>query len=232
MSGEVVRRVLVWSSLTRTLHWAMTLCVLALIASGWAMIHAPRELGAWAAELHRNTGYLLLAALAARAYLLVFGQGAESWRDLIPWPPQHRAALQMLRFYLTLGRAPLPGWYAHNPLWGPVYLALYTLLAVQGITGLAGLIEWHAPMLTVFAAFTVAHVLAVFVQDWKGAGADVSAMINGHRVFLIKRADSTTPSGVQVVPAASLLERKSGGPRGMSGHERHPPGGTGGSQDV
>ena len=210
MRLETVRRVLVWSSLVRTLHWAMALGVVTLVASGWLILRAPAELGAGAAEVHRNMGYLLLAALAARVYLLLFGHGGEQWRDFVPWPPQHRAAGQMLRFYLTLGRSPLPAYYAHNPLWGPIYLALFAVLAAQGVTGLLGLMAWHRLGLSVVTVFVVLHVLAVFLHDWKGSGADVSAMINGHRVFVVNRPQATGPAGVHVVSVDSVLPRKPG----------------------
>ena len=200
----------VWSSLVRTLHWAMALGVATLVASRWLILRAPEELGAGAAEVHRNMGYLLLAALAARVYLLLFGHGGEQWRDFVPWPPQHRAAGQMLRFYLTLGRSPLPAYYAHNPLWGPIYLALFAVLAAQGVTGLLGLMAWHRPGLPVVTGFVALHVLTSFLHDWKGGGADVSAMINGHRVFVVKRPDATGQAGVHVVSVESLGGRRPG----------------------
>lgn len=222
MTGELVRRVLVWSGLVRALHWAMALCVLALIGSAWAMQRAPAELGAGASRLHRDVGYLLLAALAARAYLLLFGHRAEAWRDFVPWPPQHRAAVQMLRFYLSLGRAPLPAYYAHNPLWGPIYLAFLGLLVFQGATGLLGPAGWHAAAWPIVVGFTVLHVLAAFVHDWKGSGADVSAMINGHRVFVARRADEAPGPGPHLVSVDSLLASAPRGGRreGGEGPER------------
>jgi Ni/Fe-hydrogenase 1 B-type cytochrome subunit len=199
---------MVWSSLLRTLHWAMALCTVTLVASGWLMLRAPAELGGGAAEVHRNIGFLLLAALAARLYLLLFGQRAEQWRDFIPWSPQHRAALQTLRFYLTGGRSPLPSYYAHNPLWGPIYLALFAVLAMQGLTGLFGLMDFHRRGLPIISGFVALHVLAAFLHDWKGHGSDVSAMINGHRVFVVKRPEATGQGGVHVVSLESLLERR------------------------
>lgn len=197
----------VWSAPVRTLHWAMALAVPALAGSGWMLAEAQACAGARVAELHRNVGYLLLAALAARLYLLLFGRGPEHWRDFVPWPPQHRAALGVLRMYLTLGRGPLPGYYAHNPLWGPVYLAFYAFLAVQGATGLAGLGSLHLAGFAAVTVFCVAHVLTVFLHDWKGTGSDVSAMINGHRTFTTPRPDAFRGVGVHAVPVEALLRR-------------------------
>ncbi len=223
MTGEPVRRVLVWSGLVRALHWAMALCVVTLIGSAWAMQRAPQELGSGAATLHREVGYLLLAALAARVYLLFFGHRAEGWQDCVPWPPQHRAALQMLRFYVSLGRAPLPAYYAHNPLWGPVYLGFFALLAFQGATGLFGPAGWHAAGYSWVVGFVVLHVLAAFVHDWKGSGADVSALINGHRVFVARPLDAPPGPGPHRVSVDSLLASAPRGTR-RDGGGRQPPG--------
>jgi Ni/Fe-hydrogenase 1 B-type cytochrome subunit len=203
MRHEVVRRVRVWSSVVRTLHWAMALATLALAASGWLLARVPGEFPDLA-EVHRNLGYLLVAALATRVYLLFFGRGPEHWRDFVPWPPQHRAAWQVLRFYLSLARAPLPAYFAHNPLWGPLYLLLYALLAVQGATGLAGLTGAHRLGFALVVGFSVAHVLASFLHDWKGGGADVSALINGYRVYLPREAGVPGPAPVHEVPLESL----------------------------
>jgi Ni/Fe-hydrogenase 1 B-type cytochrome subunit len=224
MSGDPVRRVLVWSGLVRALHWAMALCTLALIGSAWAMQRAPQELGAAATVLHRDVGYLLLAALAARLYLLVFGHRTERWQDCVPWPPQHRAALQMLRFYLSFGRAPLPAYYAHNPLWGPIYLGFFALLVFQGATGLLGPPGWHAAGYPWVVGFAVLHVLAAFVHDWKGSGADVSAMINGHRVFVARRAEEPAGAGPHQVSVDSLLKTAGRGGRPPGGPSRPEPG--------
>jgi Ni/Fe-hydrogenase 1 B-type cytochrome subunit len=201
MSHDTVQRVRVWSGAVRTLHWAMALCVGTLIGSGWLLQRCGTDLGPDPAEVHRNVGLLLLAALAARSYLLFFGRGAEHWRDFIPWPPQHRAALEMMRFYLTLGRAPLPAYYAHNPLWGPIYLAFFVFVALQGLSGLTGELSVHALGLPVAVGFALAHVLAAFVHDWRGQGADVSALINGHRIFVVRHPER---AGVHVVSADSL----------------------------
>lgn len=191
MAKETVQRVAIWSARLRLAHWLMALAVLLLLLSGWLMPLAP-SLAVPLRDAHYVAGYTLLLALALRWYLLLFGRAAEQWRDLVPRGPQVRAAWHTLRFYLSLGRAPLPAWYAHNPLWGPLYLLLFAVLSLQALTGLA--LEtgsfavlrpwwWHSMLAAPIAVLVAAHVVAVFVHDLKGGGADVSAMINGHRLY-------------------------------------------------
>jgi len=100
-------------------------------------------------------------------------------------------------------------WYAHNPLWAPVYLLVLIILVVQTLTGL--LMETHTVMWgfylpsvhdvwsTVILVFACLHVIAVVLHDAKGTAADVSAMINGHRIFIPEDADLPYPPSVQAV---------------------------------
>ncbi|MGB7934685.1 MAG: cytochrome b/b6 domain-containing protein, partial [Gammaproteobacteria bacterium] len=119
------------------------------------------------------------------------------WRALLPKRGQWRTMLQMLKFYLSLTRAPLPAWYAHNPLWAPVYLLVLMLLAACVVSGflhaasyrLSGLQPdtLHAGLGEVLALFSLFHVIAAALHDWKGEGALVSAMFSGKRCFHVNR---------------------------------------------
>jgi Ni/Fe-hydrogenase 1 B-type cytochrome subunit len=200
MSEETLRRVPVWSPLLRLLHWALALAVAGLIGSGWLLRHDLGALGQAPAEVHRNLGYVALALLGVRAYLLFFGRGPEHWRDLVPDALGLRAAGQMLRFYLTLARAPLPAYYAHNPLWGPLHLAFYVLLAAQGLSALAGETHWHVVGYRILSALVLAHVITAFVHDWKGTSAEISAMVSGHKIFLVSRPAPPPSVSVSLQP--------------------------------
>lgn len=183
----------------------MALAVLGLVTTGWLLDHSA-ELYQTARDYHYIAGYTLLAALAIRLPLLVLGKGPAHVRDLLPGSEQRRAATQTLRFYLSLGRAPLPRWYAHNPLWGPLYLILLALLLIGVLTGLvhdsgaslagASAADLHDAVAAVVPPLILAHVLAVILHDVRGSGSDVSAMINGHRIFIVEplQAPIDTPS--------------------------------------
>lgn len=218
--AATVQRVAVWSARLRWSHWLSAAAVLLLLPSGWLMARTSAGAQLWR-DLHFVAGYVLLLALLLRAWLLVFGRAAEHWRDLVPRGPQRTAAWRTARFYLSLGRAPLPAWYAHNPLWAPVYVGWWLLLAVQLATGFGpdaiaamGLAPdyWHSLLSHAIAMLVAAHVAAVFVHDLKGGGADVSAMINGHRCFQVERQPPLV-KGEQEVSLDALLRSDPGTPR-------------------
>jgi Ni/Fe-hydrogenase 1 B-type cytochrome subunit len=188
-----IKRVAVWSAPLRAAHWLMAAATIALLLTGWLMGVAP-DLYEVARDYHFIAGYVLIVALALRLWRLCLGSGADGWRALLPRPGYARAALEMLRFYLSFGRASLPRWYAHNPLWAPVYLAWILLLVAQAALGLAIqadlsdtllLEDLHALGAKAIAIIAGAHVVAVILQDWRGEGSDISAMISGYRIFPI-----------------------------------------------
>jgi Ni/Fe-hydrogenase 1 B-type cytochrome subunit len=202
MAVQTIRRVPIWSGVLRLLHWTMAAALLGLLASGW-VLDAPPSQG-WltaAAEVHVNLAWVLLVLVLVRGHLLFFGSGPAEWRDFLP--DRAGPALQVLRFYATLGRAPLPAYFAHNPLWGPLYLLIYALLVVQMVTGLAGAAEVHLAVGYLLAALTAAHVFTAVVHDWQGTGSDVSALINGHRIFVSSPAD-LAPGGDSVAVELDL----------------------------
>lgn len=219
MDGVGIQRVAVWSGWVRVAHWSLALSVLVLLLSGWLLAAVVPPLQATVRDYHYSAGYFFLGALTLRLALLFFGRGAAHWRDCIPQRTQLRAARNTLRCYLSLGRTPLPQWYAHNPLWGPVYLVWLAAFVVQGLSGLfidapyrvAGislpvLHQWLAQPLGVVTAL---HIVAVFVHDLKGPGAHVSAMINGHRFFELQKPEGLAPF-VQERPVTVVRAPRSG----------------------
>lgn len=183
----------------------MALSVFALLLTGWLFDHSA-DLYQGLLDYHYIAGYILITALLIRLPLLLLGKGSEHLRDLWPRAEQRRAAVATLRFYLSGARAPLPRWYAHNPLWGPLYLALFLVLSVCALTGLAydaapslgalSAAELHRDAAVAIAVLVVAHIATVVLHDLRGTASDVSAMINGHRIFLVEplQASIETPS--------------------------------------
>ena len=47
----------------------------------------------------------------------------------------------------------------------------------------------HATLATTIFVLSVAHIVTAFVHDWKGKGAFISAIINGHRYFHYENTD-------------------------------------------
>jgi Ni/Fe-hydrogenase 1 B-type cytochrome subunit len=224
MRSIPVQRVRIWSTALRTSHWLMAVCALALLLSGWM----PRGetvavSGSWR-DVHLTAGYVLAAVLLFRIALLFVGRTpTERWRDCLPLHRRQWLGMRdMLLFYISLGRAPLPAYYGHNPLWGPVYLFLFLVLSFGITTGVLitghdpqallqmaatpwwlgwTLPEWHAGLARVIGGFAAAHVLSVFLHDARGTASEISAMVNGHKVFIPPRLpqDSTTHDQVASV---------------------------------
>jgi Ni/Fe-hydrogenase 1 B-type cytochrome subunit len=218
MAAPKIQRILVWSRALRIAHWLMALSVLVLLATGWSSGLNP-VIAETARDYHYIAGAVLILALALRLYLLFFGRGSDLLADCETDRHRLTQAGEMLRFYLSLGRTPLPRWYAHNPLWGPIYLLLFLFLLLQALSGVlllqgiglfAGLSLYglHQLVSTIILGFTLLHLAAVFSHDAKGSGADNSAMISGYRIFLIE--DRKPEFGApQVVPLEQLRRQLS-----------------------
>ncbi len=191
MQQENIRYVLVWSGWLRLSHWLIAAGILFQITSAWAIGHNNADYTFWL-DWHLITGQIILVALALRVVLFFF-PGSSSWRAFIPEKSQLQAMLQMIKFYLSLTRFPLPNWYAHNPLWLPFYLLMFFVLAACLVTGLLHdspeiifgftMVKLHSALASMIIIFSIAHIASVFLHDLKGKGAFISAMVNGHRYF-------------------------------------------------
>jgi Ni/Fe-hydrogenase 1 B-type cytochrome subunit len=203
----------VWSRSLRLIHWSMAFAVMVLIFTGWGM-RADPLLAATLLDDHFMAAGLLIPAFILRLYLLFFGSGSDHISDCESDMNRLRSAIAVLKFYFSLGRSPLPRWYAHNPLWGPIYLLLFVFVLLQITSGLlqqrqafiAGISLHDLHIIGAYAitTFTLLHIVAVFLHDLGGRGSDISAMINGHRIFII----GETAAGRQQ-PGVSLDELKS-----------------------
>lgn len=197
MPQENIRYVLVWSGWLRLSHWLIATGVLFQLASAWAIKLDEVNYAFWL-DWHIISGQIILLALALRLILLFIpvsskSPGSSNWRAFIPERSQLQAMLQMVKFYISLARFPLPNWYAHNPFWLPVYPVLFIILAGCAISGLLynspqlvfgqPMDELHGFLAGLIIMFSIFHIIAVFLHDLKGKGAYISAMINGYRYF-------------------------------------------------
>jgi Ni/Fe-hydrogenase 1 B-type cytochrome subunit len=195
MKTEPIRQVQIWSGWLRLAHWLIACGVLFELFSAWALAHGATDTGFWR-DWHLMIGQLVALALLLRGILL-FVPGTAHWRALIPGRAQWQAIRQMLRFYLSLARAPLPAWYAHNPFWSPVYLLVLLALTLVVVSGFLHDTPWritglrpaalHAGLGQLLAWFSLLHVVAAALHDWKGDGALISALFSGKRYFHINR---------------------------------------------
>ena len=203
MSTEI-RRVLVWPGVVRATHWALAASALVLLATGELLgsgrVASVELHGLLADGLHRPAGHVFALALAVRLVLLfTAGRAVAGWRALVPDASARDGMRETLRFYSTLGSGRPPRYYAHNPLWGPLYLVFFALAAAQAATGLTlelgflrGLLHADEPALLALhgrlaewvLVWCTFHVATAVLHDWRGQGSDVSALISGYRIFV------------------------------------------------
>lgn len=203
-----IEKVMIWGGWLRLSHLVIGLSTLALLGSGWLLEAAP-SLEADAADLHYVAAGVLLFGLALRILLMFKGSEVERLGHLMPEDEEWSAVRDTLMFYLRFGRGPLPRWYAHNPFWKPLYLLLYVCLLVLLLSGWLRLDSpvlwgWYLPRVHgVFATavgwLTLLHLVAVILHDYRGDAADISAIVNGNRHFVIEE-----PPGADIQPLGSV----------------------------
>jgi len=195
MDDPVIKRVLVWSGWLRLSHACIGLAVLVLLFTGWLIAESP-SLAESALELHYLVSSLLIFGLVVRIVLMFAGKQHERLPGLFPASSELNAMVKTLRFYISLGKSPMPGWYAHNSLWKPVYFVIYLALVVLVISGavlpdVSLIMGFYVPSVHVFWArimlwFSLLHIASVLLHDYRNQTTDISAMVNGYRLFLIK----------------------------------------------
>ena len=213
-----IRRVLIWSGWLRASHWAVALSTLVLIFTGLLISYSPMQAEP-ALEYHYLAVSVLVFGIALR--IAIFFRGAEHERlpALFPQPSELKAIKQTLLAYLTLGKQPLPHWYAHNPFWKIIYVIWYLALLLLIASGsimpdtpvVAGfyLPSVHAFWATVIMWLAGLHLLALIAHDYYAKTTDISAMINGYRLFEVDGQSASNQKGMPVVvkPLDSLINK-------------------------
>ena len=217
MQVKTVSQVLVWSRWLRLTHWALALSSIGLLVTGWLMTQ-DTAFASDAGEIHYLLSGILLPALLFRLYLLFFGKGTDHLEDCEPNAHRLSQAWQVIRFYLTLGKLPLPKWYSHNPLWGPLYLALFFILVLVSLSGLMllndfylfanlSMMDLHRLSYQAILVFTLLHLPAVFSHDLSSKSGDISAMINGYRSFEVNQETGGLKPDTQAVSLDALMKQ-------------------------
>jgi Ni/Fe-hydrogenase 1 B-type cytochrome subunit len=208
MSKQIIHRTLVWSGKLRATHWILSFSTLVLILTGWLIPIAP-SITHLNSDWHNLAAAIFIAVLLFRLWMLFSDRRSAGISALMPGKQALPAMGQMLRFYITLGKAPLPSWYAHNPLWAPVYLFAILIMLLLITSGLAMekyplifniyLPDLHITLAGILSTFVVIHILTVFMHDAKGTSSDISAMVNGYRIFVIQKEDKQSAGGVHKI---------------------------------
>ena len=213
-----IRRVLIWGGWLRVSHWSVALSTLVLIVTGWLIGYSPMQAGS-ALEYHYLAVSVLVFGIVLRIAIFFRGSDHERLPALFPQPSEFRAIRQTLLAYLTLGKQPLPHWYAHNPLWKIIYIMWYLALLLLIASGaimpdtpvVAGfyLPSVHEFWATIVVWLAGLHLLALIAHDYFAKTTDISAMINGYRLFEVEGQSVSDQKGtpVAVQPLESLINK-------------------------
>jgi len=219
MDTAKCRRVMIWGGWLRLSHACIGLATLALLLTGWLLTDSP-SLAEDAQDAHYLASSFLIFGLVVRVILMLVGKEHERLSSLFPASSELAAMAKTFRFYLSLGRSPMPGWYAQNPLWKPVYLAVYVALIMLVATGAVMsdtpiVLGFYLPSVHVLWAqavlwFSVLHIASVFMHDYKNQTTDISAMVNGYRLFMLdsKEDGPGANDAIQMISLDSLKKRR------------------------
>lgn len=150
------------------------------------------RLGGWLAGGINWHFTLMWPLMAAGALYIIYLAVSGEWRKLVFRPRDARPALEMVKYYLRI-RKDHPPQGKHNALQKGAYTGIVLLGVLSVLTGLAmwkpvqlawltaafggfqAARYWHFIAVWLFVAFTIMHVLLVFIVD----PASLRAMITG-----------------------------------------------------
>lgn len=199
----------VWGQMTRLCHWGLAFGVLFQLFSAFALTHGNIDYDFWY-DWHQMIGQSLLLLLGLRI-VLMFTPGSSHWRSLLPTRQRMKGWADMVLFYLSLARAPLPNWYAHNPFWLPLYSLILLVLIATCVTGMmqAGYPGLHAGLASLIAIFSLFHIITALLHDWKGKGGYISAMLSGSRYFHHENSiQNSIGQGTEIHISADTIKRR------------------------
>jgi len=223
---EEIYSVEVWPPIIRLLHLLMAATVMILLLTGLLMssgmilneVFYQHLLTVW----HLPSGHVLLAVIIVRLILLLVRRDVLGWKALMP--DNMGDIIKVAMFYLSFARLQLPAYFAHNPLWKLLYLALYILLLVQAVTGLLLESAWlrsvfrtdsatalmqHQALLEIILVLVFMHILSSLLHDWKSPSAEISSIINGRKFFHVEKNNNLIPTDKSVSVSLDSLTGKS-----------------------
>jgi len=203
----------VWDWQTRVLHWVnailiITLVVLMLGKEGLEMLGAKKAVRGQINYIHAYVGYAFVCTFILRIIWGFIGNRYARFSDIIPFSSEKRSAIgRNIRWYLSWFSGTPARVVGHDPLASLFYMALFIVLILQALTGLAlagvelhlfpgsvvfgGLGETAAEAVEEFAEevhefglwfvlfFFAAHMVGLVVHEIKERTGLFSSMIHG-----------------------------------------------------
>ena len=195
---QPMRRVFVFSLVTRLFHWINAAAILVLAVTGYIIGDPPAILtsheaseGYWFGSvryIHFVAGYIFLFNFIVRIYWLFKGNRFETWRNFIPTSKAFFTEMwDVIRIDVLLIKDKHLVSLGHNSLAGLSYFFLFLLMIAQIITGfglyagmsdswIAGLFTWVVPLFGSDASVRVWHHMIMW-------GFIVFTMIHVYLVF-------------------------------------------------
>ncbi len=141
-SKEELVAIEVWDWQTRTLHWLNAILIISLVVLILGA-EAVEEFGLgeatedWLESIHAQAGRIFAITLTLRIIWGFVGNRYARWSDMLPFTKEKRRAIaENMKWYLSGFRGKAPVHIGHNPLASLFYIALFTVLLVQALTGL------------------------------------------------------------------------------------------------
>ncbi|SHJ51302.1 Ni/Fe-hydrogenase 1 B-type cytochrome subunit [Malonomonas rubra DSM 5091] len=204
----------VWELPVRITHWVNALCVLVLSVTGYYIGNPFYTAGSsaeyimgWNRFIHFLFGYILLVSMMARAYWFLVGNQHSSWRMFFPWATSEgrKNALTFFRYYTFTGPK-LPYEVGHNPLACMAYASVFTLFAVQIVSGFTlygqfqpdsfwfAIFGWLPPLIDLqtlrlahhvvmwlLIGFFINHLYSAWLMDVKEMNGVMSSIFSGYK---------------------------------------------------
>ena len=211
----------VWQPWMRAVHWAIAGAVVVLtltglyIANPIPLVNVGFPIMAWNHDLHVLTGWVLIAALVGRIFLMFSGNPWARWDQLVPLRAERRTQLKhTLRYYLFLEHEPAEV-VGHNPMAGLSYLGIYITFIAQALTGVLliavqdrgngwmwAVSGWttnflpiptlrliHHVILWASWLFVVIHLYAATLTDRIEHGGEISSIVGGWKILPRSRVE-------------------------------------------
>lgn len=202
----MIKQIFIWSKWLRVIHGIFIGALITLILSGWLLSQADFLASINTITVHQVASTFIGVFLLIRLILLVFGKGAEHLKSFFDQGDKFAKTNELLAFYFSLGKRPLPHWHSKAALWSLLYLIMFGLMALLILTGIMQnnqdsflgfvLLKTHLDLGRWLVYLVGFHILAAILHDAKSLNANISAIINGHRTIHIE--EKKDPSVIEV----------------------------------
>jgi len=206
-------RVYVWELPVRVSHWFIFLPVVVLSFTGYYM-HNPFIVGKGSTAfmmgtvrfIHLVAGFVFIAAFLLRLYWFFVGNNWSNWRAFVPLHRRQWRGMGGMVAYYSFLRKDLLHHVGHNALAAVTYLAMFVLMFLEILTGLAlysqvrastvlnAIIGWLPRLIDIqnlrlihfctmfsFFIFVIHHVYSAVLVSWEERNGLIESIFTGYK---------------------------------------------------